>query len=110
MRIFALLGIGCLAIAIFLLFTGEDGIERIGLSLFAYYFGMAGLFLLLIAGLISRPPYLWIAAVITGILYIAIMVYGFQGGDWNIVFVPGLIFILVGLLIKLLNVDAEKSK
>ncbi len=41
---------------------------------FAMLIGLAGALLFLLGGLITKPPFLWIAAIIVGVAYIAVQV------------------------------------
>ena len=117
MRIFALLGILCLVFAIFSSFycsINEIDEYFIGSWIYymtAYYFALFGSLIFLIGGLISKPPLLSIAAIVLGIIYIISFFYAADGhigwGDWNGVLLPGLVYIISGLSITLLNLETR---
>ncbi len=119
MRIFAWLGILCLVFAIFNSFYASisisniqgDNIGYIYLYAVAYYFALFGLLIFLIGGLILKPPLLSIAAIVLGITYIVSFFCTFVGdigwGDWTGVLLPGLIYIVSGLSIMLLNLQTR---
>ena len=81
----------------------------------AYILAIFGVVLLVVGGIITRPRFLWIAAIIAGIAYIASL-YGWLGnndaGFMGVVMVtlPGLAYIILGLLIRRFSRKRKKTK
>ena len=108
-RTFAWLGVGLVALASALaLYNSISGADSMTGYYMAWILSIFGTIALVLAGFVSRPRLFWLAAVITGIAYIASL-YGWLGdndaGFIGVVMVtmPGTICIVSGIVIRRLS-------
>ncbi len=107
------LGVGFIALGLPLSFsssstwtsTGHLG-SGVGYML-ALMLGVLGALLILIGGFIARPPYLWLGAILIGLVYISSF-YGWIKEDtgnpgWIFSILPGLICIIGGVVMARLS-------
>jgi len=119
LRIIAWLGVGLVVLGLPLSFYSSVLMTRGDLDStngywIAYMLAIFGVVLLVVGGIITRPRFLWIAAIIAGIAYIASL-YGWLGDNEAgltgviMVILPGLIYILLGLLIRRFSRKRKKA-
>ncbi len=85
--------------------------------MFAMWFGIPGIVLMIIGGIISKPKHFWLASIITGIFYIVSFFYAYINITGSrLVFIievlsisilPGLIAVIMGLQLRK---DGQKDK
>lgn len=80
----------------------------------AYYIAILGAIIMAGAGIIARPRWLWVAAIIAGVAYMASLYgwlmdndAGFSGV--SMVLVPGFVAVLFGLVLRRFIVKPQKG-
>ena len=112
-RTFAWLGVGLVASGSALAFYSSiSGADSMTGYYMAWILSIFGTIALILAGIISRPRFFWLAAIMIGIFYIASL-YGWMGNNTAgfigvvMVTMPGTVCIITGTLIKRI---ASRSK
>jgi len=120
LRTIAWLGVGMVVLGLPLSFYSSVLMTREELGSnngywIAYMLAIFGVVLLVIGGIITRPRFLWLAAIVAGIAYI-VSLYGWLGnndaGITGVIMVtlPGLVYIILGLLIRRFSRKRKKTK
>ena len=119
LKILAWVGVGVIALGLPLSFYSSVLATRGDLGSYngywiAYTISILGVVLMVMGGVITRPRFYWLAAIIIGIAYIASL-YGWLGNNsagftgMIMVILPGLAAILVGLFVYRLSGRRKKK-
>lgn len=119
LKIVAWLGVGMVVIGLPLSFYSSslmvdgDLYSNNGYQI-AYYLAMAGVVLMALGGIITRPRFFWPVSILVGIAYIASL-YGWLGDtdagftSMAMVLIPGLGCILLGIFVRRFTANRNKA-